>query len=51
MGWKGKLFLLSALTGALTGLSIAFYVLLTKSVSYLLFLGEPLKSIPKLPYL
>ncbi|WP_456342632.1 chloride channel protein [Thermovibrio sp.] len=48
--WKSKLLILSLLTGLLTGLAIAFYVFLTESLSYILYLGEPFKTIPSLPW-
>jgi len=49
MGWKVKLFTLSLLTGLFTGVAIVFYSLLTKGVSYLLYLGNPFETIPELP--
>ncbi|WP_456455902.1 chloride channel protein [Thermovibrio sp.] len=50
MTWKLKLFLLSVITGVLTGIAVVFYVFLTKALSYLFYLGEPLTTIPKLPF-
>ena len=50
MGWKVKLFALSLLTGLLTGAAVSFYVLLTRGVSYLLYGGNPLQTIPLLPW-
>ena len=50
MTWKLKLFFLSVITGILTGVAIIFYVFLTKALSYLFYLGEPLTTIPKLPF-
>ena len=45
----GKILLLSLLVGLITGVFIVFYALLTKELSFLLFLGDPLKTIPWLP--
>ena len=50
MVWKLKLFLLSVITGVLTGIAVIFYVFLTKALSYLFYLGEPLTTIPNLPF-
>ncbi|WP_457677821.1 chloride channel protein [Thermovibrio sp.] len=50
MKWKVKLFTLSILTGLFTGIAIVFYYLLTEGISYLLYLGEPFRTIPKLPW-
>lgn len=48
--WKLKLLVLSLLTGLFTGIAISFYVFLTKSISYLFYLGDPYRTIPNLPW-
>ena len=45
----GKILLLSLLVGLTTGLFVVFYALLTKGLSFLLFLGDPMRTIPWLP--
>jgi len=44
-----NLLLLSLLTGVTTGIFIVFYALLTKGLSFLLFWGDPMQTIPTLP--
>jgi CIC family chloride channel protein len=45
----GKILLLSLLVGLVTGCFVVFYALLTKALSFFLFLGDPMKTIPWLP--
>ncbi|RUM87265.1 MAG: chloride channel protein [Thermovibrio sp.] len=45
-----KLFLFSVLAGLSTGLAVSFYVLLTKAFALAFYLGNPLETIPKLPF-
>ena len=45
----GKILLLSLLVGLTTGFFVVFYALLTKGLSFLLFLGDPMRTIPWLP--
>ncbi|MEO1959220.1 MAG: chloride channel protein [Nautiliaceae bacterium] len=45
-----RLLLLSFIVGGITGGFIVIYGLLTKFLSYLLFLGDPFETIPKLPF-
>ncbi len=44
-----KLLILSLLTGLVSGIFILFYAFLTEGLSYLLFWGDPYKTIPSLP--
>lgn len=44
-----KLLILSILTGIISGFFIVFYALLTKGLSFILFFGDPMKSIANLP--
>ena len=46
---RGKVLLLSLLVGLFTGFFVVFYALLTKWLSFLLFLGDPTKTIQWLP--
>jgi len=45
----GKLILATILTGLITGLFITFYELLIVFMTYFIFMGDPLKTIPTLP--
>jgi len=45
----GNLIILSLITGIVTGFVVVIYVLLTKLLSFFLFLGNPMESIPNLP--
>jgi len=45
----GSLLLLALLTGVVTGIFVVFYALLTRALSWLLFWGDPLTTIPTLP--
>ena len=45
----GKLLLATILTGLITGFFITFYELLIIFMTYFIFMGDPLKSIPTLP--
>jgi len=45
----GKLILASILTGLITGFFITFYELLIVFMTYFIFMGDPLKTIPTLP--
>ena len=45
-----KLFLFSVLAGLSTGLAVSFYVLLTKAFALAFYLGNPLETIPRLPF-
>ncbi len=45
----GNMLLLSVFVGLITGIFIVFYALLTKWLSFLLFWGDPIKTIPSLP--
>ena len=44
-----KLILLAIFSGALTGIFIVIYGLLTKILSFVLFLGDPFETVPELP--
>lgn len=44
-----NLLLISILTGIISGFFISIYGLLTKVLSYLLYWGDPMQTIPKLP--
>ena len=45
----GKLLLATILTGLITGFFITFYELLIVFMTYFIFMGDPLKTIPTLP--
>ena len=45
----GKLLLATILTGLITGFFITFYELLIVFMTYLIFMGDPIKTIPTLP--
>lgn len=45
----GKLLLATILTGLITGFFITFYELLILFMTYFIFMGDPLKTIPTLP--
>jgi len=45
----GKLILATILTGLITGFFITFYELLIVFMTYFIFMGDPLKTIPTLP--
>ena len=45
----GKLILATILTGVITGFFITFYELLIVFMTYFIFMGDPLKTIPTLP--
>jgi len=45
----GKLILATILTGLITGFFITFYELLIIFMTYFIFMGDPLKTIPTLP--
>jgi len=45
----GKLILATILTGFITGFFITFYELLIVFMTYFIFMGDPLKTIPTLP--
>jgi CIC family chloride channel protein len=45
----GKLVLISILVGIVSGVFIVIYGLLTKFLSYLLYFGDPMETIPHLP--
>ncbi len=45
----GKLLLATILTGLITGFFITFYELLIIFMTYLIFMGDPIKTIPTLP--
>jgi len=45
----GKILLLSFFVGITTGFFVVFYALLTRGLSFLFFLGNPMETIPLLP--
>jgi CIC family chloride channel protein len=45
----GKLIIATILTGLITGIFITFYELLIVFMTYFIFMGDPLKTIPQLP--
>ena len=45
----GKLIIATILTGIITGVFITFYELLIVFLTYFIFMGDPLKTIPSLP--
>ncbi len=45
----GKLIIATILTGLITGVFITFYELLIVFLTYFIFMGDPLKTIPTLP--
>jgi CIC family chloride channel protein len=45
-----KLFFFSVVAGLSTGLAVSFYVLLSKGFAYAFYLGNPLETVPKLPF-
>ena len=45
----GKLIIATILTGLITGVFITFYELLIVFMTYFIFMGDPLKTIPTLP--
>jgi len=45
----GKLIIATILTGLITGVFITFYELLILFMTYFIFMGDPLKTIPTLP--
>ncbi|RUM90264.1 MAG: chloride channel protein, partial [Thermovibrio sp.] len=45
-----RLFFFSIVAGLSTGLAVSFYVLLSKGFSYAFYLGNPLETVPKLPF-
>ncbi|MRJ06509.1 MAG: voltage-gated chloride channel [Epsilonproteobacteria bacterium] len=50
LNWSGRLLLLAGVGGITIGVVITLYALLTHLLSYLLYLGDPLETIPKLPW-
>ena len=50
MKLNSKLFSLSLLVGLSTGLAVSFYVLLSRAISSVFYLGNPEETIPKLPF-
>lgn len=45
----GKLLIASLLTGVISGFFIVFYEFLVESLTHLIFMGDPFKTIPHLP--
>ena len=45
-----RLFFFSIVAGLSTGLAVSFYVLLTKAFALAFYLGNPLETIPRLPF-